>query len=83
MGFKHKLIASIVSVLFLLIVIVIIYNMKFHTEDYSDKLISVMNAKEDVKVQDVFSFEFERAYVFDDCYAYKNIDEEVEKMRSR
>ena len=33
-------------------------------EDYKSKLISVMNKQETATVQDIFSFEFERAYIF-------------------
>lgn len=36
--------------------------------DYGTILISVLNEQEKTMVQDVFSFEFERAYVFNDCY---------------
>ena len=39
-------------------------------EDYTAKLVSIMNSKEETSVQDVFSFEFDRAYVlnFEDGY---------------
>ena len=39
-------------------------------EDYTAKLISVMNEQEEITVKDIFSFEFERAYIFHqgDCY---------------
>ena len=33
-------------------------------EDYKSKLISVINNQETATVQDIFSFEFDRAYVF-------------------
>lgn len=33
-------------------------------EDYTAKLVSVMSGKEEVSVQDIFSFKFDRAYVF-------------------
>ena len=41
-----------------------------NNEDYTAKLIYVMNEQENATVQDVFSFEFDRAYIFhqDDCY---------------
>ena len=39
-------------------------------EDYTAKLISVMNEQEETTVKDIFSFEFDRAYIFHqaDCY---------------
>ena len=37
-------------------------------ENYSAKLISIFNEQEKATVQDIFPFEFERAYVFNDCY---------------
>ena len=39
-------------------------------EDYTAKLISVMNEQEATTVKDIFSFEFDRAYIFHqaDCY---------------
>ena len=39
-------------------------------EDYTAKLISLLNAQEETTIQDVFSFEFDRAYIFHqaDCY---------------
>ena len=70
MGFKCKLIIGIViSGLLVLIAGVIIYNIVLKKEeDYSVKLISLLNEQKELTVRDVFSFEFERAYVFDDCY---------------
>lgn len=38
-------------------------------KNYDDtKFISILNKQEVATVQDVFSFKFERAYVFNDCY---------------
>lgn len=69
MGFKRKMIVGIVSVLLFSIVLVIIYSITLRKEeDYRAKLISVLNEQEETTVQDVFSFKFERAYVFNDCY---------------
>lgn len=69
MGSKCKLIIGIVSVLLFSIVLVIIYSITLKKEeDYGAKFISVLNEQEEATVQDVFSFEFERAYVFNDCY---------------
>ena len=69
MGSKCKMIVGIVSVLLFSIVLVIIYSTTLKKkEDYGAKLISVLNEQEEATVQDVFSFKFERAYVFNDCY---------------
>ena len=40
-------------------------------EDYAEKLISASGEQEKITVSDVFSFEFDKGYVFfsDDCYA--------------
>ena len=37
-------------------------------EDYSAKLSFVLNKQENITVQDIFSFKFERAYILNDCY---------------
>lgn len=69
MGSKCKIIVGIVSVLLFFIVLVIMYSTILKKkENYSAKLISVLNEQEEATVQDVFSFKFERAYVFNDCY---------------
>ena len=63
------MIVGIVSALLFSIVLVIIYSITLKKEeDYRAKLISVLNEQEETTVQDVFSFKFERAYVFNDCY---------------
>lgn len=41
---------------------------QYSDKQYSAKLISVLNEQEETTVQDVFSFKFERAYIFNDCY---------------
>ena len=69
MGSKCKLIAVIVLVLLFSIGLVIIYGITQKREEcYSAKLITVLNQREEATVQDVFTFKFERAYVFNDCY---------------
>lgn len=69
MGFKRKLNIGIAFVLLFSIVLVIIYSTTLKKEkNYSVKLISVLNEQQEAKVQDVFLFEFARAYVFDDPY---------------
>ena len=41
-----------------------------NNEDYKSKIISVMSEQEEITVKDIFSFEFDRAYIFhqEDCY---------------
>lgn len=69
MGSKRKLIVGIFSVLAVSIVLIVAYSSVLkRDENYSTKLISAMSEQETVILQDVFSFEFERAYVFIDCY---------------
>lgn len=70
MGSKRKLIICITSVLLLtIIVLVMMYYITLNkNEDYATKLISVFDEQETTTVKDVFSFNFERAYIFNDCY---------------
>lgn len=37
-------------------------------DQYTSKLISVLNKQRETSVQDIFAFKFDRAYVFNDCY---------------
>ena len=41
-----------------------------NNEGYTAKLVSVMNEQEETTVKDIFSFEFDRAYIFHqtDCF---------------
>ena len=69
MGSKRKMIVVIVLILLFSIGFVIIFGIKqSRVVNYSAKFTTVLNEQENVTVQDVFSFEFERAYVFNDCY---------------
>lgn len=69
MGFKRKLIIGIVSAFLLVIVVTMICIITQKKDaDYTTKLISVLNKQEETTAQDVFLFDFERAYVFNDCY---------------
>lgn len=63
------MIVVIVLILLFSIGFVIIFGIKqSRVVNYSAKFTTVLNEQENVTVQDVFSFEFERAYVFNDCY---------------
>lgn len=69
MGSKCKMIVVIVLMLLFSVGFVIIFGIKqSRGVNYSAKFITVLNEQDNVTVQDVFSFEFERAYVFNDCY---------------
>lgn len=48
-------------------------------EDYKSKLISVINKQETATVQDIFSFEFDRAYVFNFTDGYMDGEEFAKK----
>ena len=69
MGFKQKIIASIV--LIVLLIGAFLYALQ-PNEDYSNKIMSILSKQEKTMVQDIFSFEFDRAYIFNDCYISGN-----------
>ena len=48
-------------------------------EDYKSKLISVINKQETATVQDIFSFKFDRAYVFNFTDGYMDGEEFAQK----
>ena len=69
MGLKRRLAVGIGSVILFSIAFVVIYSITLKKEDdYNTKLISVLKEQENVTVKDVFSFEFDRAYIFNDSY---------------
>ena len=68
MGSKRKVIFCIVLIVILVIISIIISATVCQHEDYNLKLISILNENETTTVQDIFSFEFDRAYVLPDCY---------------
>ena len=69
MGPKYKVIVTVVLVVLLLSSLVLIHIVSQpKNADYCNKLISILHAQGKTTAQDVFSFEFERAFVFDDCY---------------
>ena len=61
---------KILSFLLCLIMLFYLASCGQSNEDYTSKLISVMNEQEETTVKDIFSFEFDRAYIFHqaDCY---------------
>lgn len=69
MGSIRKLSVIMVLLLVFSIGFVIIYGVTpKRSEHYTAKLITILNEQEDVTVHDIFSFKFEQAYVFNDCY---------------
>jgi hypothetical protein len=70
MKLNRKVFWGIVLILVISIVWVAIYTIKQKNEDYEAKIMSVMKEREVVTIQDIFSFGFERAYIFnsEDCY---------------
>jgi len=64
-GMNIKKIIVLIICIILMIVVLVISNRK---EDYVSDLISIFNKKQKITVGEVFSFDFEKAYVIDDCY---------------
>ena len=62
------MIGIVLLVLFSIVLFRICSTILKKEENYSAKLISIFNEQEKATVQDIFPFEFERAYVFNDCY---------------
>ena len=68
MNIKREVIICVSVVLALSLIIGIIYAVKQSKEDYTEKIISVLSEKNETTVQEIFSFEFAKAYVFNDLY---------------
>lgn len=68
MNIKRNVIICVVLVLAVSMIIGIIYAVNNSKEDYTEKIISVLSEKDETTVQEIFSFEFARAYVFNDLY---------------
>ena len=69
MRLKCKSIVIIVFAIMLALVFIAIYKQSPREhKNYSAELISVLSKQEQTTVQDVFSFSFDRAYIFNDCY---------------
>ena len=68
MNIKRDVIICVAVVLVLSLIIGIIYAIKQSKEDYTEKIISVLSEKNETTVQEIFSFEFAKAYVFNDLY---------------
>lgn len=69
MRLNRKIIICIVLTLVLTLSLIVTCTiMRRSRINYSDRLISALKGKEQIRVQDIFSFEFDRAYIFDDCY---------------
>ena len=74
MGFKHKVVlvttfVLLLSIILALIIYIVALGMTQRKEaHYTNTLLSVLTEQEKTTAQDIFSFEFDRAYVFNDCY---------------
>ena len=71
MGSKCKLIICLSVLLAVVVVVAVIICVIIHTQnkdDYNAKLVSVMNEQNETMVKNIFSFEFDRAYILNDCY---------------
>ena len=70
MGFKCKLTVGIASAVVVFAVLIGMgwTMLKGESEDYQAKLLSVFKEQETATAQDIFSFDFERAYLFNDPY---------------
>ena len=69
MGSKRKVIVCVCTVLLLISAIVIIRcTILKENTSYGDKLLLIMREQEESTVSDIFSFEFDKAYIFNDSY---------------
>lgn len=69
MGSKCKVIVGKVLLLLILLSFILMYIMwQQKDENYCNKIISILREQEKITVQDIFSFEFEKGYIFNDCY---------------
>lgn len=103
MGLKHiiktikitGMVLSVVICIFFLVIVIFslfydyIPNENKIRQDYIDKMINLLNKETKIKVNDVFEFEFNRAYVFDDCYlsgedfaSYYELDISIEEVET-
>lgn len=65
MGSKGKIVFNI------LFVVCFLVSCSFsdgNSEEYCDMIISKLQVQDSIRVDEVFEFEFDRAYVFNDCY---------------
>ncbi len=91
MGRKCKVTLSIVLVIVVLILsfgIICTILQENKVDYYSNILVSALKDKDKITVRDVFLFEFERAYIFEDCYISGegfveryNLDISIEQVR--
>lgn len=69
MGYKRKLIVFFLLMLLIAMTCMIVIRVvQSRNVEYKEKLVSILSVQEQTTVNDVFQFEFKRAYVFDDCY---------------
>lgn len=69
MGSKRKIVVGGIMVLFLIITYIVIRSVRISPHpNYAKELLLAFQRKETASVSEIFSFEFDRAYIFDDCY---------------
>lgn len=68
MGHRYKLMALLVCVIAILILSSAVMHLKARSNDYVDILTDAFDDNQDIQVSEIFDFDFERAYVFNDCY---------------
>lgn len=96
MDVKHKfknILFSFISVLFvtltIIIPIIIVNNVPKNCDYYQEKIILNLNDNSELKVSNIFDFDFDRAYVFKDSYIsgegfaeYYNIDISIDEVEA-
>lgn len=69
MGPKCKLIIGVILILVLVVSFVFVHIITTtNEENYCEKIVSLLKDKDTITVKEIFSFEFEKAYIFNDCY---------------
>ena len=68
MGHRYKLMALLVCMIAILILSSAVMHLKARANDYVDILTDAFDDNQDIQVSEIFDFDFDRAYVFNDCY---------------
>lgn len=67
MGQRYKLISALIAITLVVLISVNIFCIN-KGSNYAEKMKSMLLKHNTIKVSDVFSFEFEKAFIFDDPY---------------
>ena len=86
---KVKLLLVVVMVLLLSVSLITGCNRIPNNSHFRDKFVSVFNENEEATAKDIFSFEFDRAFVFKECYlsgeglmVTYDLDSSIEEVKS-